>query len=88
MCAKKLLWLNQILGRLYDLERVNFLWGLDQIIGKFLRFERCGLDQIVGKFLQFETTEPNYRTIPAIWKEQIVWNSFKIDGSFAYNLKI
>ena len=43
-----------------------FLCGLDQIVGKFLRFERCGLDQIVGKFLQFERIEPNCRTIPAI----------------------
>ena len=73
MCARKLLWLNQILGRLYDLKRVNFL---------------CGLDQIVGKFLQFETIEPNCRTIPAIRKERTVWNSLKIDGSFAYNLKV
>ena len=85
MCARKLLWLNQIIGRLYDLKRVKFLCGLDQIVGKSLRFGRCGLDEIVGKFLQFETIEPNCRTIPAIWKERTVWNSFKSDGSFAFN---
>ena len=37
MCEGKLLWL-------YDLKRVNFLCGFDQIVGKFLQFEICGLN--------------------------------------------
>ena len=31
-----------------------FLCGLDQIVGKFLQFEKCGLNKIVRKYLQFE----------------------------------
>ena len=54
ICAGKLLWLNQIVGRLYYLKRVKFLCGLDQIVGKFLQFQKYGLNKIVRKYLQFE----------------------------------
>ena len=54
MCAGKLLGLDQIVRRLYDLKIVNLLCELDQIVGKFLQFEKCGLNLIVGKFLHFE----------------------------------
>ena len=37
ICEGKLLWL-------YDLKRVKFLCGFDQIVGKFLQFEICGLN--------------------------------------------
>ena len=54
MCAG----LNQIVGRF---DKVIFLCGLDQIIGKYLQFEICVLDWIVGKYLQFEKyVQENY----------------------------
>ena len=58
------------LEKLYHLKRVNvlcgldqiptiwkecmFVCGMDQIVGKFLQFERCVFNWIVGKNLQFE----------------------------------
>ena len=35
-------------------EKSDFFCGMDQIVGKFLQFERCRLNLIVGKFLGFE----------------------------------
>ena len=54
MCAGNLIWLHQIVRRLYDLKIVNLLCELDQIIGKCLQFENWGLNWIIGKYLQFE----------------------------------
>ena len=65
---------------------------IEQIVGKFLRFERWGLNQIVETFYDSKRAKffmwigPNCRKIPTIWKVWIELNCRKIPTIWKVNV--